>query len=149
MLTRGESYILQVSNREIGTVRGMHMSRSLKSSPKLVSVLQGKIFDVCIDVRPDSKTLGRVFSGDLSSSAGDVLIVPPGFLHGYQVLESNTVLVYALEDRDPDFLTQRFCPVDSSIGSLWPMIPTNVSELDKNATTLGFSLTSSLPFELD
>lgn len=147
MLIPKENYILQVTNKLIGTVRGMHMAEGFNSSPKLVSVLQGEIFDVCVDIRPDSKNFGQIYFGKLSASSGDVLVIPPGFVHGYQTLEANTILVYALDEKHSEFSTKRFRPIDTPLAELWPLAPKALSGADMSSPELSINLISGLPFE--
>ncbi len=56
-------------------------------SPKLVSVIQGQVFDLCVDMRENSPRKGQAYMGVLSGEDHQTLVIPPGFLHGYQVLE--------------------------------------------------------------
>jgi dTDP-4-dehydrorhamnose 3,5-epimerase len=84
------------SNR--GVLRGLHFQKGEFSQAKLVRVVKGKVLDVVVDVRPNSKTFGEVFSCVLSSENKKQLFVPRGFAHGYSVLEDNTVFVYKCDN---------------------------------------------------
>tara|TARA_R110001606_G_scaffold345942_2_gene494837 strand:- start:5 stop:550 length:546 start_codon:yes stop_codon:yes gene_type:complete len=84
------------SNR--GVLRGLHFQKGKFAQAKLVRVVKGKVLDVVVDVRPNSKTYGEVFSCVLSEQNKKQLFVPRGFAHGYSVLENNTVFVYKCDN---------------------------------------------------
>ncbi len=79
-----------------GTLRGMHFQTAPHEEVKLVSCIQGAIFDVIIDVRPVSKTYGRWAFVELSSKNYKMLYVPKGFAHGFQTLEDHTKVYYQI-----------------------------------------------------
>ncbi len=84
------------SNR--GVLRGLHFQKGEFAQAKLVRVVKGKVLDVVVDVRPNTKTYGEVFSCVLSEQNKKQLFVPTGFAHGYSVLEDNTVFVYKCDN---------------------------------------------------
>lgn len=84
------------SNR--GVLRGLHFQKGEHAQAKLVRVVKGKVLDVAVDLRPNSKTYGEVFSCVLSEQNKKQLYVPRGFAHGYSVLEDNTVFVYKCDN---------------------------------------------------
>ena len=73
-----------VSRSRPGVIRGLHYQTN-PSQGKLVGVIRGKIWDVVVDVRSNSKTYGQWFGVELSDSNGKLLWVPPGFAHGFCV----------------------------------------------------------------
>jgi dTDP-4-dehydrorhamnose 3,5-epimerase len=77
-----------------GTLRGLHFQVPPVAQAKLVTVLQGRILDVVVDVRHGSPTFGRHVSVILSPDNGDQFYVPSGFAHGFLALEDNTVVSY-------------------------------------------------------
>ena len=81
-----------------GILRGLHFQKREFAQAKLVRVVKGKVLDVVVDVRPNSKTYGEVFSCVLSEENKKQLFVPRGFAHGYSVLEDNTVFVYKCDN---------------------------------------------------
>ncbi|SDY44291.1 MULTISPECIES: dTDP-4-dehydrorhamnose 3,5-epimerase [Rhodonellum] len=70
-----------------GTVRGLHFQRKPFAQAKLVRVIQGKVLDIGVDLRKDSKTFGKVFSKILDTKDHNMLLLPEGFAHGFSVLE--------------------------------------------------------------
>lgn len=70
-----------------GTVRGLHFQQKPFAQAKLVRVIQGKVLDVAVDLRKDSKTFGKIFSKILDTKEHNMLLIPEGFAHGFSVLE--------------------------------------------------------------
>ena len=83
-------------NRRKGTLRGMHFQASPHCEAKLVRCSQGSLFDVLIDLRPDSKTYRKWISVNLSAADNQMVYVPGGLAHGYQTLEDSTEVVYQI-----------------------------------------------------
>lgn len=85
-----------------GVLRGLHFQRR-HSQDKLVRVLSGEVFDVAVDLRPDSPTFGRWQGFRLSGENRRMLYLPKDFAHGFLVLSQEAVLHYLCGDRyDPD-----------------------------------------------
>lgn len=83
-------------NRISGTLRGLHYQQPPFEEVKLVRCTRGSIFDVIVDLRPDSPTFARHFSIVLSSENRRLLYVPGGFAHGFQTLENETEVIYQM-----------------------------------------------------
>jgi len=81
-----------------GVLRGLHFQKGEFAQAKLVRVVKGKVLDVAVDVRPNSKTYGKHFSIVLSEENKKQLFVPRGFAHGYSVLEDNTIFAYKCDN---------------------------------------------------
>ncbi|WP_296634941.1 dTDP-4-dehydrorhamnose 3,5-epimerase [Polaribacter sp.] len=81
-----------------GVVRGLHLQRGDFAQAKLVRVIKGEVLDVVVDVRKNSKTFGQSFSCILSGENNKQLFIPRGFLHGFSVLEDNTILAYKCDN---------------------------------------------------
>jgi dTDP-4-dehydrorhamnose 3,5-epimerase len=77
-----------------GVLRGLHYQRGASAQAKLVRVVTGSVYDVVVDIRPQSTTFGKWFGAELSAENGFQLFVPKGFAHGYLVLEDNTIFAY-------------------------------------------------------
>lgn len=76
------------------TVRGMHFQRAPHAQAKLVRCTAGAVYDVILDLRPDSETFGRWFAVELTAENHRMLFVPEGFAHGYQTLADATEVFY-------------------------------------------------------
>ena len=93
--------LVQISisfNKKKGTLRGMHFQKKPFEEAKIVRCTKGKIFDVVIDLRPESKTFMSWASFELDSNESKILYIPEGFAHGFQTLEDNTELVYQISN---------------------------------------------------
>lgn len=77
-----------------GVIRGMHLQRVPYAQGKLVHVAHGAALDVAVDLRPSSTTFGRHFAIELSSTNKRMFWIPPGFAHGFEALEEDTVFIY-------------------------------------------------------
>ncbi|QNM85177.1 dTDP-4-dehydrorhamnose 3,5-epimerase [Polaribacter pectinis] len=81
-----------------GVLRGLHIQKNEFSQAKLVRVIKGKVLDVAVDVRENSSTYGQHFSIELSGENNKQLFVPRGFLHGFSVLENDTIFSYKCDN---------------------------------------------------
>ena len=81
-----------------GVLRGLHFQKAPYGQAKLVSVIRGSVLDVCVDVRPNSKTFGEHFSIVLDGKTKQQLFVPRGFAHGFLVLEDDTIFSYKCDN---------------------------------------------------
>ena len=75
-------------------IRGLHI-QTTNSQGKFVSVLKGKIFDVAVDLRKNSKTFGKVYKCLLSEKNNKSIFIPPGFAHGFQTLDKENYIIYS------------------------------------------------------
>ena len=75
-------------------IRGLHI-QSKNSQGKLLSVIKGKIFDVALDLRKNSKTYGKYFSCILSEKNSKSIYIPPGFAHGFCGLDKENYVIYS------------------------------------------------------
>jgi len=85
---------LVMSFSKKNVIRGLHLQRK-NSQGKFVSVLKGKIFDVAVDMRKNSKTFGKYYSCTLSEKNSKSIFIPPGFAHGFQALDHENYIIYS------------------------------------------------------
>ncbi|HMQ29542.1 MAG TPA: dTDP-4-dehydrorhamnose 3,5-epimerase [Chloroflexaceae bacterium] len=81
-------------NKRKGTLRGMHYQNAPFAETKLVRAVRGAIYDVIVDLRPDSPTYRRWIGVELTADNRRALFVPEGFAHGFQTLEDDTDVAY-------------------------------------------------------
>ena len=77
-----------------GVLRGLHFQNPPFDQGKLVRVIKGAVNDVVVDIRKDSSTYGKYFKIKLTESNFKMLWIPPGFAHGFETLEDNTIFAY-------------------------------------------------------
>jgi len=82
------------SRSKRGVLRGLHYQVAPASQAKLVTVMQGKIFDVAVDIRPDSETFGKWIGEELCGDQRSSLWIPEGFAHGFVVLSDEADVLY-------------------------------------------------------
>lgn len=113
-----------------GTLRGLH-AQLRKPQAKLIRVVQGKVFDVAVDARPDSHSFGQWVGQELSAESFLQLFIPPGFLHGFCVLGPFAEIEYKCTDfyDAPDEIGVRWDDPDLKIA--WPVSNPILSEKDK------------------
>ncbi len=83
-------------NRRRGTLRGLHYQRPPNEEAKLIRCTRGAIFDVIVDLRPDSPTFKRWVASGLSADNGRMIWAPEGFAHGFQTLVDETEVFYQM-----------------------------------------------------
>ncbi|MBV9580442.1 MAG: dTDP-4-dehydrorhamnose 3,5-epimerase [Chloroflexi bacterium] len=93
VVSRNVSY-----NRENGTLRGMHFQHPPYSEVKVVACLIGSVFDVAVDLRPDSPTFGEWYGAELTQGNGAILYVPEGCAHGYLSLVADSTVEYLISE---------------------------------------------------
>ena len=138
-LNSEETYVLSVTNDESGTLRGMHMQRNDAAEWKLITVTEGSIFDVVIDLRPESRSYGCAYTCSLSAFEPAILSIPRGFAHGYQTLSRNTKLLYALDGRHSTESASIFSPLSDQLKAIWPLPVSCISDADRTGASLPYS----------
>jgi len=77
-----------------GVLRGLHYQSAPMAQAKLITVMRGSIFDVAVDIRPDSPTCGQWVAEILTDESREMLWIPEGFAHGFYVLSDSADVVY-------------------------------------------------------
>lgn len=106
---------------DVGVLRGLHCQTPPMAQAKLVRVLRGRIFDVAVDVRTGSPHYGRWVGVELSAEAGNQLLVPVGFLHGYVTLEPMSEVMYKVSAHYAPEHDRAVRFDDPAIGVVWPL----------------------------
>lgn len=119
-------------SKKKGTVRGMHFQVSPALEAKLVRCTRGSIFDVVLDLRPDSPSHGNWYGAELSAENGHMLYVPEDCAHGYQTLEDDTEVFYMTSEFYTPSAAGGVRFDDPAFGIQWPMTATMVSDQDRN-----------------
>lgn len=113
-----------------GTVRGMHYQLPPYAETKLVSCLQGKVWDVVIDLRQGSATFLQWHAEELSADNLRALLIPAGFAHGFQTLTDNVTLVYCHDTVHTPRAEAGLNPNDPGLSINWPLPVSVISERD-------------------
>jgi dTDP-4-dehydrorhamnose 3,5-epimerase len=87
-----------ISKSSYGVLRGLHLQKGEHAQAKLVSCLEGKVFDVAVDLRRDSPTFGQWFGVELTPENKLQLYVPRGFGHGFSVLSETAIFAYKCDN---------------------------------------------------
>ena len=77
-----------------GTLRGLHFQAPPYAQGKLVTVIEGSVLDVAVDIRKGSPTFGKAFVHELNDQSREMVFVPKGFAHGFQVLSDHCLFLY-------------------------------------------------------
>lgn len=138
-LETGIAQCSMATNHHRGTIRGLHYQSAPHEEVKVVRVVRGAIFDVAVDLRPDSPTFRRWVGVELSAGNRRLLYLPKGMAHGYQTLTDDTEILY--------FVSAPYSPPhqqgvrwnDPAFGIDWPLgAPTMIH--DRDATYPDFTV---------
>ncbi len=126
---------LVMSFSKKNVIRGLHLQKK-NSQGKFISVIKGKIFDVVVDLRKNSKTYGKYLSTILSEKNSKSIFIPPGFAHGFCALSKENYVVYSCTKyRDEKSeIGIKFNDQDLKIN--WPIKKPIISNKDKNNISL-------------
>ncbi len=119
-------------NPRRGTLRGLHLQIAPAVEAKLVRCTRGAVFDVAVDLRPESSSFGEWCSVELTAENGRMLYVTEGCAHGFQSLEDDTEVMYLTSA----FYAPEACRGarfdDPAFGVQWPMPVTAISDQDRS-----------------
>lgn len=121
---------------QAGTVRGMHFQRAPHAETKLVLCLNGTVWDVATDIRPDSPTFLTSVSAELSADNNTAMLLPPGFAHGFQTLTDSVDLLYFHSASHVPEAEDGLHPLDRRLAIPWPREITILSERDRSRPML-------------
>jgi len=113
-------------NLNKGLIRGMHYQAAPYQETKLVRCTQGAIYDVLVDLRPDSPTYKQCCGFELTPSNGRMLYIPKDFAHGFQVLQNNSEVFYMMDTFHKPEAAREISAFSDEIHSLsWPLPHSN------------------------
>jgi dTDP-4-dehydrorhamnose 3,5-epimerase len=124
-------------NHRKGTLRGLHFQTAPHEEVKLVRVTRGAIWDVIVDVRPESPTFMKHFGVVLSAEAGNALYIPKGMAHGFQTLEDATEVFYQISAFYAPEAARGYRWDDPRFAIPWPEPPSVISDKDRHLPLLG------------
>ena len=119
-----------VSRSVRGVLRGLHFQAGAHAQGKLVTVLAGSIFDVAVDLRPESPAFRRWEAATLSGCDGQALYLPPGLAHGFLVSSAEAVVLYKCTAEYEPAAERGIRWDDPELGIAWPFRPELVSARD-------------------
>jgi len=119
-----------------GVLRGLHYQKDPMAQGKLITVVEGEIFDVVVDIRVGSPTYGKWVTATLDAQRKNMLYIPEGFAHGFCVLSETAQLVY--------YCTQVYSPEhkrgivwnDTELNIIWPVEKPILSNIDRDLPPL-------------
>ena len=114
------------------TVRGLHFQAG-PGQAKLIRCIRGRVWDVAVDIRPGSPTLGRWYGHELTPDSFQMMFVPVGFAHGYAVLDDDTEVLYKCSNVYDPALESGFRWDDTEVGVQWPVARPVLSQRDQTA----------------
>ena len=138
----GQRKIMQINHsctEVVGAVRGLHFQYAPHAEMKLVRCLKGKVWDVAVDLRPQSPSYKRWYAQELSPQNAHMMVIPEGFAHGFQVLAAGSELLY--------LHTAFYKPEseggvrydDPALAIAWPIQVTEISVRDSRHTYIDSS----------
>ena len=122
--------VMSYSKRNV--VRGLHLQKN-DSQGKFISVIKGKIFDIALDLRKNSKTFGKYYSTYIDEKNSKSIYIPPGFAHGFQALDKENYVVYSCTKYRNKKSEISINPTDKDLKIKWPKETKVISKRDKNA----------------
>lgn len=123
-------------NRRRGTLRGLHFQLAPAAEHKLVRCTRGHIYDVIVDIRPESPTAYQWLGVELSEENGRALYVPAGFAHGFQTLVDESEVLYQISEPYRADLARGIRWNDPRLAIEWPVAEPILSERDRSYARL-------------
>jgi dTDP-4-dehydrorhamnose 3,5-epimerase len=119
-----------------GTVRGMHLQTGAHAEKKIVTCLRGAVFDIAVDLRPQSANYGHWVGVELNESNHLSLLIPEGFAHGFQTLVDDVELLYVHSQAYAPDAEGGVNPLDGDVAIAWPLEITEMSARDATLPNL-------------
>jgi dTDP-4-dehydrorhamnose 3,5-epimerase len=117
-------------NRSAGTLRGLHWQQAPHPETKLIRATRGRVWDVAVDMRPDSPTRLAWFGVELDAADHLAVLIPPGFAHGFLTLTDDAELLYCIEGAYHPAAARGARYDDPAVCITWPYPPAVIAERD-------------------
>ena len=121
-----------------GVLRGLHYQLSPKAQGKLVRVVQGKVWDVAVDIRKGSPTFGQWVVEELSADNHKQLWIPPGFAHGFITLSDTAEFLYKTTEYYSPEHERAIRWNDPQLAIAWPLLAKDIQVSVKDQQAVGF-----------
>jgi len=115
-----------------GTLRGLHYQDFPRPDPKIVRCIRGGIWDVAVDLRPNSATYLKWYGAELTADNRKGLVIPPGCAHGFITLTDDAEVLYLMGETYVPELARGVRWDDPAFGIEWPITPVSMHERDAN-----------------
>jgi dTDP-4-dehydrorhamnose 3,5-epimerase len=119
-------------NKKKGTLRGLHYQTGPGDEARLVRCTMGGIYDVIVDLRPDSKTFGQWFSVELTAENRKMIFIPRSFAHGFLTLQDDSEIFYHMSAFYAPEYARGIRWNDPAFGIHWPAEVQVISDRDRN-----------------
>jgi dTDP-4-dehydrorhamnose 3,5-epimerase len=123
--------------RKKGAVRGLHFQHPPHAETKIVMCLRGRVFDVAVDLRPESPTFLRWHGVELSPGNRKAYWIPEGFAHGFQTLEEDCELLYLHTEYYAPAVEGALNAADPRLAIDWPAAISDISDRDRSHAFIG------------
>ena len=133
---KNECYESYISKSKKGVVRGLHTQSGKYAQDKLIYCIKGKLLDIAIDIRKNSKTFGKYYKVILSDKNNLGLYIPKGFAHAYYSYEKENIIYYKLNNYYQPKYEDGINVMDKKLNIKWPSKKFLISRKDKNLGTL-------------
>jgi len=119
-------------NKHSGAVRGLHYQVSPHAEAKVVRCTSGALYDVVVDLRPDSPSFSQWIGIELNAENRNAMFVPKGCAHGFQTLVDGTEVSYLMSERYVPEAASGVRYDDPAFGIEWPLTVSSVSDRDRS-----------------
>ncbi len=135
--TNAVAQVNHTTTKSRGTVRGLHFQMPPYAETKLVTCLRGEVWDVAVDVRPDSATFLRWHAVKLGAGSSCAVLLPEGVAHGYQTLSDDVELLYLHSRPHVPDSERGLNPLDPRVSIPWPEPVLAMSDRDRGFPFVG------------
>ncbi|MFZ2008233.1 MAG: dTDP-4-dehydrorhamnose 3,5-epimerase [Stellaceae bacterium] len=122
---------LSVTSRA-ATIRGFHFQSTPHREAKLVQCVAGRVFDVALDLRRDSRTFGEHYAVELSAENATMIYIPKGCAHAFQTMADDTAILYYISAEYVPDAARGIVWNDPAVGVSWPLSDPVLSDRDRN-----------------